>query len=335
MRIMGRRRALGAVLAGAFLLAGCGTGPSQVGMAAVVDGQVTTIDQVQALLDRAVQEQPYARQLASRHQLDLVGREIVRQALLHEVVVKAAQKEGISVDEATVSEAMQQDPLASPVPEAVTQDQSAAVTQLVWRLRDHREAITDQYLQQRIALKYLPTLSVNFDYTSIGAPTSESQAPSIDPKAARSQAIAKAEEYAKDPGKIQADIQSGAQGNVGQQAPALSSPQDAATVLFGVPANTAIAFQPNPASAPTWWVTAVVRKRTTDAKVATDQVQQPTAAQLGAIGVRMLQPYVGNVDFKINPRYGVWDAVGMNLAPSAAEVTGVAVPLHGGAPAQQ
>ncbi len=335
MRIMGRRRALGAVLAGAFLLAGCGAGPSQVGAAAIIDGQVTSIDQVQALLDRAVQEQPYARQLASRHQLDLVGREIVRQVLLHDVVTKAAQKEGIAVDEATVGEALQQDPLATPVPESVTQDQSAAVTQLVWRLRDHREAITDQYLQQRIALKYLPTLTVNFDYTSIGAPTSESQAPSIDPKVARSQAIAKAEQYAKDPGALQRDVQSGAQGNVGQQAPALSSPQDAATVLFGVPAGNVIAFQPNPASAPTWWVTAVVKQRSTASRVATDQVQQPTAAQLGAIGVRMLQSYMGDVSFKINPRYGVWDPVGMDLAPTANEVQGVVVPVHSGAPARQ
>ncbi|WP_033288140.1 hypothetical protein [Amycolatopsis jejuensis] len=335
MRIMGRRRALGAVVAGAFLLAGCGAGPGQVGTAAVVDGQVTTIDQVQGLLDRAIREQPYARQLAARHQLDHVGREIVRQALLHQVVTKAAQKEGITADEATIGEAMLQDPLATPVPEAVTVDQASAITQLVWRLRDHREAITDQYLQQKLAAKYLPTLAVNFDYTSIGAPTADSQSPSIDPKTARSQAIAKAEEYAKNPNAIRAEVQGGAQGNVGQQAPALSSPQDAATVLFGAPANSAIAFQPNPQQSPTWWVAAVVRQRTTDKKVATDQVQQPTPAQLSAIGVRMLQPFVGDVDFKINPRYGVWDPVGMDLAPSAAEAAGVVVPLHGGAPAQQ
>ncbi|WP_344867731.1 hypothetical protein [Amycolatopsis ultiminotia] len=332
---MGRPRALVAVVAGAFLLAGCGSGPSQVNTAAIVDGQRTTIDQVQNLLDRAVQEQPYARQLAAKHKLDLVGREIVRQQVLHAVLAKAAKKEGVAADQGAITEALQHDPLAGPVPASVSQDETAGVTQLVWRLRDHREAVTDQYLEQALAVKTLPTLSVNFDYTSIGAPTSESQAPTVDAKTARSEAFAKAEEYAKNPNAIRAELQAGAQGNVGQQAPALSSPEDAATVLFGVPANTAIAFQPNPSSAPTWWVAAVVRQRTTDKQVATDQVQQPTSGQLSAIGVRMLQPYLGEVQYKINPRYGVWDSVGMNLAPSSAELAGVVAPVHGGAPAQQ
>ncbi|MBB4688298.1 SurA N-terminal domain-containing protein [Amycolatopsis jiangsuensis] len=332
---MGRPRALVAVVAGAFLLAGCGAGPSQVGTAAVVDGKVTSIDQVQDLLNRAVREQPYAQELASQHKLDLVGREIVRQTVLHEVVAKAARKEGLTADQSAITEALQKDPLAAAVPAGAVQDDAAGVTQLVWRLRDHREALTDQYLEQQLAVKYLPSLSINFDYTSIGAPTSEGQAPSVDAKTARSEAIAKAQEYAKNPNAIAAELQNGAQGNVGQQVPALSSPEDAATVLFGVPGNTAIAFQPNPASAPTWWVAAVVRQRSTGQQVATDQVQQPTAAQLGAIGVRMLQPYVGEVDYKINPRYGVWDSVGMNLAPSASELAGVVVPVHGGAPAQQ
>ncbi|MEV0069798.1 hypothetical protein [Amycolatopsis sp. NPDC050768] len=342
MRIMGRlgskkrSSALVGVVASGLLLAGCGAGPSQVGAAAVIDGQVTTIDQVQGLLDKAVQEQPYAQQLAAQHKLDLVGREIVRQQLLHTVVRKAAQKEGLSTDDAAISAAMSQgDPLAGVLPENLAQDQPAAVTQLVWRVRDHREAITDQYLEQKLAAKYLPTLSVNFDYTSIGAPTSDSEAPAIDAATARSQAIAKAQEYAANPNAIQTEIQGGAQGNVGQQAPALSSPEDAATVLFGVPANTAIAFQPNPTSAPTWWVTAIVRQRATDKPVATDQVQQPTPDQIGAIGVRLLQPYVNDVDYKINPRYGVWDPVGMDLAANANSFQGIVLPVRGSAPAQQ
>ncbi|RJQ88445.1 hypothetical protein D5S19_06800 [Amycolatopsis panacis] len=335
MRIMRRPRALVAVVAGAFLLTGCGAGPSQVGTAALVDGKLTTIDQVQGLLNRAVREQPFARELAAQHKLDLVGREIVRQAVLHEVLAKAARKEGVTADADAIDAVAQKDPLGGELPAAAAQDEAAGVTQLVWRLRDHREALTDQYLEQKLAVKYLPSLTVNFDYTSVGAPSSDGQAPSVDAKTARGEAIAKAEKYAKNPGAITAELQGGAQGNVGQQVPALSSPADAATVLFGVPANTAIAFQPNPAAAPTWWVTAVVRQRATGKQVATDQVQQPTAAQLGAIGIRLLQPYVQEVDTKINPRYGVWDPVGMNLAPNSAELAGVVLPVQGAAPAQQ
>ncbi|WP_326566254.1 hypothetical protein VSH64_30805 [Amycolatopsis rhabdoformis] len=331
-----RTSALAGVVAGGLLLAGCGAGPSQVTTAAVIDGQVTTIDQVQGLIDKSLSEQPYAKQLAAQHKLDLVGREIVRQQLLHSVVQKAAAQEHITADPATISAALAQgDPLAGEMPENLAQDQPAAVTQLVQRARDHREALTDLYLEQQLAAKYLPTLAVNFDYTSIGAPTSDSETPAIDPATARSQAIQKAQEYAASPGAIQAEVQNGAQGNVGQQAPALSSPEDAATVLFGVPANTAIAFQPNPTSAPTWWVTAVVKQRATDKPVATDQVQQPTPDQIGAIGVRLLQPYVSQVDFKINPRYGVWDPVGMDLAANANSLQGIVLPVRGSAPAQQ
>ncbi|WP_315656009.1 hypothetical protein [Amycolatopsis sp. PS_44_ISF1] len=335
---MGRPRALIAVVAGAFLLAGCGTGPSQVSAAAIIDGQVTSIDQVQGLLDRAVREQPYARQLAAQHKLDLVGREIVRQQLLHTAVGKAAQKENITADQSAIGAAMLQDPLAGPLPQSVTASQDAAVTQLVWRLRDHREALTDQYLEQKLAIKYLPTLTVNFDYTTVGAPSADGTASSTDPATARADAVAKARQFAADPksvtGEIQRGAQGGVEGNVGTQVPALSSPQDATTVLFGVPAGTVIAFQPNPTGGNPTWVVAVVRQRATGKPVATDQAQQPTPDQLSGIGVRLVQPYVGEVDYRINPRYGVWDAVGMDLAPNAGSTKGIVLPTTG-APAQQ
>ncbi|WP_370542071.1 hypothetical protein [Amycolatopsis sp. FDAARGOS 1241] len=333
---MGKRTsALVTVVSGALLLAGCGAGPSQVTTAAVIDGQVTTIDQVQNLIDKTVREQPYAQQLAAQHKLDLVGREILRQEVLHAVVQKAAQKEGLTADPATISAALAQgDPLAGQMPENLAQDQPAAVTQLVQRARDHREALTDLYLEQQLTAKYLPKLSVSFDFTSVGAPTADSETPAIDPATARSEALAKAEAYAANPAALQADLAKGVQGNVGQQAAAISSPGDAGTALFGAPANSVIAFQPNPESEPAWWVTAVVKQRTTDKPVSTDQAQQPTPDQIGAIGVRMLQQYVGDVDYKINPRYGVWDPVGMDLAANANSVQGVVLPVRGPSPAQ-
>ncbi|HWD01854.1 MAG TPA: hypothetical protein VG674_05260 [Amycolatopsis sp.] len=341
MRIMGRpglgkrTGALVTVLAGALALAGCGAGPSQVTTAAVIDGQVTTIDQVQGLIDKAVKEQPYAQQLAAQHKLDLVGREIVRQELLHAVVQKAAQKEHLSADPATISAALAQgDPLAGPLPENLAQDQPAAVTQLVERVRDHREALTDEYLEQQLAVKYLPKLSVTLDYVVIGAPTADGTVSSLDPADARAQALAKAQTYAADPGAVRGDLSKGLQGNVGEPLAALSSPADAASVLFGAAANNVIAFQPNPSGAPAGWIVAVIKDRSTTKPVSTDQAQQPTPDQIGPIGVRMLQPYVADVDYKINPRYGVWDPVGMDLAANANSLQGVVLPVRGPAPAQ-
>ncbi|MGW4483004.1 hypothetical protein ACWEOE_04115 [Amycolatopsis sp. NPDC004368] len=331
-----RTSALAGVVAGGLLLAGCGAGPSQVTTAAVIDGQVTTIDQVQDLIDKTVQEQPYAQQLAAQHKLDLVGREIVRQQLLHVVVQKAAQKEGLVADQATISAALAQgDPLAGPMPENLAQDQPAAVTQLVQRARDHREALTDAYLEQQLAVKYLPKLSVTLDYVVIGQPTAEGEASSLDPATARAEALAKAQTYAADPAAVQADLTKGAQGNVGEPLAALSSPADAGSVLFGSQPNTVMAFQPNPTQVPSGWIVAVVKQRSTDKPVSTDQPQQPTPDQVGAIGVRMLQPYVSQVDYKINPRYGVWDIVGMDLAANANSLQGVVLPVRGSAPAQQ
>ncbi|MET7989599.1 hypothetical protein ABZU76_01695 [Amycolatopsis sp. NPDC005232] len=324
------------VVASGLLLAGCGAGPSQVGTAAVVDGQVTTIDEVQGLIDKALKEQPYAQQLAAQHKLDLVGREIVRQQLLHAVVQKAAQKEGLVADQATISAALSQgDPLAGEMPESLAQDQPAAVTQLVQRTRDHREALTDAYLEQQLAVKYLPKLSVTLDYIVIGGPSADGQAPSIDPADSKAEALAKAQTYAADPAAVQGDVAKGEQAGVGEPLAALASPADAGSVLFGSEPNTVMAFQPNPSQLPTEWLVAIVKQRSTDKPVSTDQPQQPTPDQIGAIGVRMLQPYLSQVDYKINPRYGVWDTVGMDLAANANSFQGLLLPVRGSAPAQQ
>ncbi|MFI5608723.1 hypothetical protein [Amycolatopsis sp. NPDC051903] len=333
---MGKRTsALVTVVSGALLLAGCGAGPSQVTTAAVIDGQVTTIDQVQNLIDKTVREQPYAQQLAAQHKLDLVGREIVRQEVLHAVVQKAAQKEGLTADPATISAALAQgDPLAGPMPEDLAQDQPAAVTQLVQRARDHREALTDAYLEQQLTAKYLPKLAVSVDYTEIGAATTDAETPAPDAAAARAEAFQKVHAYAADPSAIQADLAKGAQGNIGEPLTALSAPATATTPLFGVPANTAFTFQLNPTTDPASWIVGIVRQRSDDKPVPTDQARQPTPQQISDIGVRMLQPYVGDVDYKINPRYGVWDPVGMDLAANANSLQGVVLPVRGPSPAQ-
>jgi hypothetical protein len=325
---MGRPRALFAVLAGCLLLAGCGSGPSQVGAAVIIGDHVVSVDEVQQLIDKAVKEQPLAQQLAQQHKLDLVGREIVHQLVIHDVLTKVAQREGLAVNDAQVSQVLQKDPLAAPLPTNGSVPASLAPQEIVIRARDHRAAITDTILQQQLALKYLSRLSITFDYSVISTGTAGVTSATV-----RDTAIDKAKQFAASPGAatqlIQQEQQSGGRASVGQQIPAAQSPPDAATVLFGVPANTVIAFQPSPTD-PTW-VVVVVRNRTVGAPIAVDQAAQPTPDQLTAIGQRLLQPDFSTTTLKINPRYGVWDLVDMNVAPSEATTKGVVLPVHGAA----
>ncbi|MEV7551381.1 hypothetical protein AB0N89_17295 [Amycolatopsis sp. NPDC089917] len=331
MRIMGRRRALVGVLAGSLLLAGCNAGPGQVGAAVIVDGKTVSVDHVQQMIDKAVREHPYGQQLAKEHKLDLVGREIVRQEILHDLTERAAQREGIRVDETLVVNALQNDPLAKPMEANQQNDPAISVQQLVARVRDHRDSLVDAALQTQLAMKYLDKLTVTFDFSSV----SSTDATGSDADKLREQAIEKARKFAASPNAaaelIAQDQQaSDTQAGTGQKLPALQSPATAATVLFGLEPNTVAAFQPTPQQP--LWVVVVVRERAADKPVASDQATQPSAQQLAGVGIRLLQPYLEQVDLKVNPRYGVWDVVGMDLAPNEASKKGIVLPVHGAAP---
>jgi hypothetical protein len=344
MRIMGRPRTLVAVVAGALLLAGCGTGPSQVGSAVIVGDRSVSLDQVQSMIDQAVQNQPYAQKLAREHKLDLLGREIVRQTVLHELTLRAAQKEGLVADQAKIAGLAAQES-SKPVGDTGQGDQ-VAVTQIVAQLRDRNEVAGDVVLEQQLAQKYLPKLAVGADYIGISA-TSDT-----DPDA-RAHAFDLAKQFAADPGKIQPTLQqAGQEAQQAQQtgAPgpggfsdagltelfgAAQYPALAQTPLFGSDANNVVVFQARMPAKPDWYIF-VLRTRGTDKPVPADQeAQKPTDEQLTAIGTRLLQPYLGQAGLRVNPRYGVWDVVGMNLATNQSAAKGLVLPLHGAAPAQQ
>ncbi|GAA4543392.1 SurA N-terminal domain-containing protein [Amycolatopsis samaneae] len=331
MRIMGRPRGLIAVLAGALLLTGCGAGPSQVGAAVIVGDRSTSIDQVQNLIDKAVREQPVAQQLASQHKADLLGREVVRQLVVHELITKAAKQEGLTVDETEVAKALQRDPLAGPAaPEA--QDPSSAVGDVVSRVRDHREALTDNYLLQQLAVKYLPKMAITADFA---LPVVDRE---MTADAARARAVAVAKEVAADPAAARAVFTREKQANGTKSGSdkfvALQYAGTPLSALFGAPVGSVIAVQTSPSSV-TGWAVLVVRQRETDKPQSVDQSVQPTPALLSAFGRSLLAPYLGQLDLRVNPRYGVWDVVSMDLAPNEAATKGVVLLPHGAATVQQ
>lgn len=323
MRIMGRSQSLLAALTACLVLAGCGSGPSQVGAAVLFADHEITVDQVQDLLDKAVREQPAAQQLAQQHKLDLVGREIVRQVVLHDVLARVAQREGLVPDQQALDQFLADDPLAEPV-SGTGADPSQLAPQVVNRVRDHREVIIDSLLLQALGQKYFDRTSVTFDYTSV---TSDG---GVD---RRAKAIDKAEQMAAGPAAaadvIRADAAAGERTSVGEVVPAAQAPDLATLVLFGVPPGTVVAFQPSQEQQV--WIVAIVRARDLNAPPSGEQAMQPSPAQLAAIGRRLLQPDVDQAGVRINPRYGVWDPVAMNLAPSSAETTGAVLPVKGAA----
>jgi hypothetical protein len=344
MRIMGRPRALVAVVAGALLLAGCGSGPSQVGSAVIVGDRSVSLDRVQSMIDQAVRVHPYAQKLAREHKLVLLGREIVRQTVLHELTLRATEQEHLVADQAKVAGLAAQVPSA-PVADTGQGDQ-VALTQIVSQLRDRNEVASDVVLEQQLAGKLLPKLSVGADYVGISATDDNDQA-------ARTRAFDLAKEFADNPGKVQGVVQQAQQ--EGQQAQQTGAPGPsgysagqtaelfgatqylglAQTALFGADKNSVVVFQAQKPQRPDWFVF-VIRARSTDQAVPADQeAQKPTAAQLTAIGTRLLQPYLGQSGLRVNPRYGVWDVVGMNLVPNSDATQGVVLPVRGAAPAQQ
>ncbi|MCR6487247.1 SurA N-terminal domain-containing protein [Amycolatopsis sp. OK19-0408] len=351
---MGRPRALVAVVAGAFLLAGCGSGPSQVGAAAIVGDHSVSIDRVQDLINKAVREQPYAQKLASEHKLDQLGRAIVGQLVVHELLTQIAEKEGIAVNYGQVDAQLKSDPLTGPVP-ADSSNEAQAVSQVVARTRDHREELTDTYLAQALAEKKLPNLSVTFDYTSIGSmPSQDGSEPPQGP-AAQKAAYDLARQFAADPAAVAKRITGDAQyeqqlrqqaaqagqntdsipplTGVGEVQPAAQVPALATTPLFGSPANSVTVF-PYPNRAGTWFV-GVVRQRVDDRPVATEQAPALDATTKTAIGMRQLQPYADKLGVRVNARYGVWDVVGMSVVANQDTAQGLVLPLGGAAPTQQ
>ena len=344
MRIMGRPRALVAVVAGALLLAGCGSGPSQVGSAVIVGDRSVSLDRVQSMIDQAVREHPYAQKLASEHKLELLGREIVRQTVLHELTLRATKQENLVADQAKVAGLAAQ-VTAAPVTDT-GQGDPVAVTQIVSKLRDRNEVASDVLLEQELARKVLPKLSVGADYVGISA-TGDND------RAARTRAFGLAKEFADDPAKVQGVVQQAQQ--EGQQAQQTGAPGPggysagqtaelfgaaqypglAQTALFGSEKNSVVVFQAQKPQSADWFIF-VIRARGTDKAVPADQeAQKPTDAQLTAIGTRLLQPYLGQSGLRVNPRYGVWDVVGMNLVPNSGATQGVVLPIRGAATTQQ
>jgi hypothetical protein len=82
-------------------------------------------------------------------------------------------------------------------------------------------------------------------------------------------------------------------------------------VLFGTPVGGVVSFQPNPQQAS--WIVFRVTDRRTDVQSPPDALSSLSRTDLTAIGQRLLQPVADEVGVRVNPRYGVWDPIRMQV----------------------
>jgi SurA-like protein len=292
-------RVVAAVAVIGAVISGCG-GPSQAGTAAFVGDNAIPLERVQTQLDAALAKKDLIAQLTAQGGSTAgVARSIVTRAVLHDLLALRAAEAGIVVTDAQVD---------AQITESGGAD--ALLDGSLYDLPTLRERVRDDLIAAQLAQREVGGLAVTADLV---AATSREKA---DAAAAALQAGgAQADALFSDP-------QTSARNTTFDAA---SQPDNASTVLFGVPVGTVVAFQPNPQQS-TWIVARVVDRRT-DAPSDPAAVSSISQSQLVAIGERLLQPTADQVGIRVNPRYGVWDPIQLRIVGEDQQVGSVLPPV--------
>jgi hypothetical protein len=283
------------------VVSGCG-GPNQAGTAVIVGADAVPIEHIQSQLDTALAKKDLMAQLTAQGgTTGELARSIVTRAVLHDLLDRRAAEEGIVVTDSQIDAHIAQNGGAD-----------ALLDGSLYDLPMLRQRVRDDLIAAQLAQREVGGLAVTADLV-----------------AATSRASADAAAAAIQAGGAQADAlfadpRTSARA---QTFDAASSPDNASTVLFGVPVGTVVTFQPNPQQS-TWIVARVVDRRT-DAPSDPAAVNGISQAQLIAIGERLLQPTADQVGIRVNPRYGVWDPIQLRIVAEDQQVGSVLPPVAG------
>jgi SurA N-terminal domain len=300
------RSAVLALVAG-VLIAGCGSG--QFGTAAFVGGTEISVDQVHdqlvAVLDK---EGPQARaQLVAGQQLDDLSRKLVTVRIRHQLLDSAAQRVGLTVDQAQVDRVL-----------TTVGGAEAASKGTIFDAASYREQAKDKLLLAALGRAALLNSSVTVDYTTAATRTAAKQ---------RVQELSQAgSKRARQ--LIDADVRAGKDAELGKRIVAADDPVFATTPAFGVAEDTVVAFQLDNTQP---WVIMVVKNRTNRGAQASEhapQIDQIQPVVLEAIGLRQLAREGEEVGVQLNPRYGVWDPVNVEVVSGEDETGGFVAPLR-------
>jgi hypothetical protein len=278
--------------AAAAVLTGCGSGPSQVGSAAIVGSTVVSLGDTQQRIDAALAKPGLIDQLKLQGDKPAdISREVVSRAVQHVLLDEAARREGIRVTDDQVNAELTREGGVDALVEATIYDNDSV-----------REAVRDQLVSQALARKLLTRVSVTVDVTNATS---------------RDDAVAKARKMASGPSGAAAVLAADPRAQRGLQLRASLVPQSAASFLFGTPAGSVVAAQTSPA--PDGWTVLRVTARGTTAPAGdprASSVSQLDDSTLDDIGRRFTQPLAQELGVRVNPRYGVWDPLRLAvLAP--------------------
>lgn len=278
-----------AVVIGA-LVSGCGSGPNQVGAAAIIGPTAVPTQDVEARLDQALARTEIVDQLRAQGVTTPdIMRDIVTQSVLHELSVVAARENGIVVTDADVDAEL-----------ATLGGPDAVLERFLGDLPTVRERVWDQLVAERLATQLAGGLAVTVDIVGVSS---------------RSDAEAAARILAA--GGPQADAYFAANPETSRRAyeyRASANPDVAISPVFGTPVGGAGWFQPVPGQ-DSWIAFHVVDRRTDAPPVPPemDALAQAGKSGLVEIGMRQLQPVADEVGVRVNPRYGVWDQVSLRV----------------------
>lgn len=319
--------------AAAALLTACGSGPSQVGAALIVGDHSVSVNQVQQELRQLLATQPAVRQAQQQGSLDQVSRDVVTSHVRHELVTRAAARDGLRVSDQQVDQVINQSGGAARL-----------APELETTTANLHSMVKDVLLEKALVAKFADNLTVDFAYV-------------IEPN--RQAAVKVAHQVAADPTAMDRLVakQNATARAQGQQPPASTdTPFDVASYLqiaqqiaqqaeqqgqpvptlhydlvLGARPNTVVAFPPAPTLGSTWFVTLIKSHDRNGSPTAIPGGSVDSAADLatlGQLGVSLLRSEVADVNVRISPRYGVWDPVGMTVVPNANQSVGVELPVQ-------
>jgi hypothetical protein len=279
-------------------LTGCGAGPNQAGAAVIVGPSSVPLSEVQRQVDDVLRRPAAVANLTEKGggPADLARFKVTRQ-VQHLLLVQAAQRDGIVIPDQRVDAELAK-------PEVV---QELADNEFVFDPGLARQTVGDRLIAEALTAKYLDRLAVTVDLTLAGS---------------REEALTKARLLAAGPAQADAVLAAdGPNARRNLQLRAALLPQSAALFLFGTPAGEVVATQTS--SSPDTWTVVRVVSRTTDGPPVGDP-NATSVAQLGEqtvdqIGRRLTQPLAEQLGVRVNPRYGAWDPLYLNVIPPNLE----------------
>jgi hypothetical protein len=289
-------------------LTACGTGPSQVNSAVIIDDRVISVDDVQAIIDKVVRD-PASRPLSQQHKLDLVAREAVTQLITHQLITEAAEDEDLQVSQSELADLRKNNPLDQELPTDGSVPTEQLVPALVNKARGFDDYANDTLMLSELAKKYLGRVSATVNVALFDKPDKAKEL---------------ADKVFADPGDAPNLMRDSAAEGMEPQLGLETGPSPLGMRLLAPKDSVMMLYEaPTAQSAGGYVVVQVVSTDIADSPAPDFNPADIDPSQLPGVGKFMLRERVLDGNIRISPRYGVWNAADMKVVPkSEADVAG-------------